>query len=330
MWNTETNRNAAPWKKAAFSVLIAALIAVLCTGMLLPSDAAKVVKPTKLTIKAAKTTVQVGQTVKVRVTKVKPAKASKSVKWTSSSKTLATVTSKGVVTPLKAGTVTIKATSKYNKKVTAKVKIKITKASSTVTTGVETIDGITIDHTNKTVSFPAVVNGSYLDGSKTMHVSVSRTGTTARWAMLKAQCPYYAVPGAFYEGLISIGGKPWSTGRNYLKAGEKIGDDPSKIANADYSHVNVTLTWPGQTTSVPLEDVLLDDNGNHPQLDMVFSGNQPNQIVSASGCMIYTNSCYYGAISNQANGYSSEGTYHIDAAHFPAADTTVTVTVSLK
>lgn len=294
-----------------------------------PAYAAKIVKPKKIVIRADNKTLHVGQKTRVRVIKTVPSKADKSVSWKTSSAKKAKISSKGVVTALKAGNVTVTAVSKRNSKVSAKTVLTI-KAAEKSGSEIETKDGITVDHKKKTVSFQAKVNGNYLNGSKTMHVAVSCNGTTARYAMLKAQCPYYAVPGAFYQGMVSIGAKPWSTDRNYLDDGEKIGDDKSKIANADYSHVKVTLTWPGQSAPVPLENILLDDSGNHPVLDMVFSGNQANQKASASGCMICTNSCYYGAISNQANGYSSAGKYHIDAVHFPAADTLVTVTVSLK
>lgn len=311
-------------------VVLLLLIFVLTAGILLPSDAASKIKPKKQTIRLSASSVQVGQKASARVVKAVPPKASKAVKWKSSNAKVAKISQKGSITPLKAGKVKITAVSKLNKKISASAVLTVKKAKTTVKTGVETIDGITIDHDKKTVSFQGKVNENYLKGNKTMHFSVSRTGTTAQYAMLKAQCPYYAVPNAFYEGLISIGGKPWSTDRNYLDDGEKIGDTPSKIANKDYSHVNVTLTWPGQETPLPLSQVLLDDNGNHPDLDMVFTGNQKNQIASASGCMICTNSCYYGTISNQANGYTSVGKYHIDAAHFPATDTLVTVTVSLK
>ncbi|MGN1382246.1 MAG: YdjY domain-containing protein [Eubacterium sp.] len=326
--HTEWTSGRVPRRTLRIALLL--LIFVLGTGMLLPADAVSRIRPKKLTIKLSASTVQVGQKVSARVVKAVPSKASKSVSWKTSSSKIAKINQKGSITPLKAGKVKITATSKLNKKVSASAVLTVKAAKTTEKTGVETIDGITIDHDKKTVSFQGKVNGNYLKGEKTMHFSVSRTGTTAQYAMLKAQCPYYAVPNAFYEGLLSIGGKPWSTDRNYLGDGEKIGDSPSKIANKDYSHVNVTLTWPGQETALPLSQILLDDNGNHPDLDMVFTGNQPNQIASHSGCMIGLNSCYYGTISNQANGYSSVGKYHIDAGHFPAADTLVTVTVSLK
>jgi hypothetical protein len=239
-------------------VVLLLLIFVLTAGMLLPSDAASKIKPKKLTIRLSASSVQVGQKASARVVKAVPPKASKAVKWKSSNAKVAKISQKGSITPLKAGKVRITAVSKLNKKISASAVLTVKKAKTTVKTGVETTDGITIDHD------------------------------------------------------------------------KKIGDTPSKIANKDYSHVNVTLTWPGQETPLPLSQVLLDDNGNHPDLDMVFTGNQKNQIASASGCMICTNSCYYGTISNQANGYTSVGKYHIDAAHFPAADTLVTVTVSLK
>ena len=54
--------------------------------------------------------------VKVSVYKTKPSKASKSVKWKSSNKKVATVSKSGYVTGKKKGTVKITATSKKNKK----------------------------------------------------------------------------------------------------------------------------------------------------------------------------------------------------------------------
>lgn len=70
--------------------------------------------------------------VKVSVYKTKPSKASKSVKWKSSNKKVATVSKSGYVTGKKKGTVKITATSKKNKKAkkTIKIKVKNLKAKS--------------------------------------------------------------------------------------------------------------------------------------------------------------------------------------------------------
>lgn len=64
--------------------------------------------------------------VKVSVYKTKPSKASKSVKWKSSNKKVATVSKSGYVTGKKKGTVKITATSKKRKKVKKTIKIKVT------------------------------------------------------------------------------------------------------------------------------------------------------------------------------------------------------------
>lgn len=73
-------------------------------------------KPKKIYVTPTKKTLTVGKKVKIKVKTVKPKKASKSVKYKSSNKKIATVSSKGVVTAKKAGKTTITVTSKKNKK----------------------------------------------------------------------------------------------------------------------------------------------------------------------------------------------------------------------
>ena len=82
-------------------------------------------KPKKIYVTPTKKTLTVGNKVKIKVKAVKPKKASKSVKYKSSNKKIATVSSKGVVTAKKAGKATITVTSKKNKKAKAKVKITV-------------------------------------------------------------------------------------------------------------------------------------------------------------------------------------------------------------
>ena len=82
-------------------------------------------KPKKIYVTPTKKTLTVGKKVKIKVKAVKPKKASKSVKYKSSNKKIATVSSKGVVTAKKAGKATITVTSKKNKKAKAKVKITV-------------------------------------------------------------------------------------------------------------------------------------------------------------------------------------------------------------
>lgn len=82
-------------------------------------------KPKSITLNAKSKTLYTGKSYTLKVKSVKPAKASKSVSFKSSKKTVATVTSKGVIKAKKAGTATITVTSKVNKKVKATCKITV-------------------------------------------------------------------------------------------------------------------------------------------------------------------------------------------------------------
>lgn len=107
--------------KAALLFLVLMASVVFCTT---DAEAASK-KPTKITVSPGKKTLTVGQTVKIKVKKVKPAKASKAVTYKSSNKKIATVSKSGVVKARKAGKVVITVTSKKSKKVKAKVKITV-------------------------------------------------------------------------------------------------------------------------------------------------------------------------------------------------------------
>ena len=75
----------------------------------------------------------VGEKLTLKVKAVKPAKASKSVTWSSSNKKIASVSKKGKVTAKKTGTVTITAKAKGNARVSAKCKIKVYQAAEKIT-----------------------------------------------------------------------------------------------------------------------------------------------------------------------------------------------------
>jgi len=88
-------------------------------------------KPSKMTVKATSTTVDIKGKVRVYVKSVSPKKASKAVTFKSSNKKIATVSSKGIVTGKKKGTVKITVTSKKNKKLKKTVKITVKDLKST-------------------------------------------------------------------------------------------------------------------------------------------------------------------------------------------------------
>lgn len=117
--------------KKMFTVMLALCVALSMAMASVTANAATK-KPKKIYLKATSTTVDIKGKVKVSVYKTKPSKASKSVKWKSSNKKVATVSKSGYVTGKKKGTVKITATSKKRKKVkkTIKIKVKDLKAKS--------------------------------------------------------------------------------------------------------------------------------------------------------------------------------------------------------
>lgn len=118
------------WKKAlAFTLALALVLA----GTLFPAPKRTVSAAAKVTLKLKKTTVSVkkGSKVTLKLTK-KNVKKISSQKWTTSNKSVATVSSKGVVTGKKAGKATITAKIKYVAKGAKKAKKKTLKAKVTV------------------------------------------------------------------------------------------------------------------------------------------------------------------------------------------------------
>lgn len=87
-------------------------------------------KTKKITLSAKKKKLPVGSKFKLKVKKVKPAKASKKVTWKSSNKSVATVNKRGVVKAKKVGTAKITAISKKNKKAKATCKVTVIKKSN--------------------------------------------------------------------------------------------------------------------------------------------------------------------------------------------------------
>ena len=111
--------------KRMFTVMLALCVALSMAMASVTANAATK-KPKKIYLKATSTTGDIKGKVKVSVYKTKPSKASKSVKWKSSNKKVATVSKSGYVTGKKKGTVKITATSKKNKKAKKTIKIKVT------------------------------------------------------------------------------------------------------------------------------------------------------------------------------------------------------------
>lgn len=97
----------------------------------------KKVRVSKVTLKADKKTVVAGTKVNLKATVTPVTADNTKLTWTSSNKSVATVSSKGVVTTKKAGNVTITAKAKDGSGKKATVKIKVTAPSKTKITSVK-------------------------------------------------------------------------------------------------------------------------------------------------------------------------------------------------
>lgn len=125
-------------KKLVAILLAVVLLATLPSG--LTTVTAKTVKVKKITLNKKSLQLDVGESVKLKIKKVKPSKASKKVKWKSSNTNVAVVSKKGVVTAKGSGIVNITATSTKYKKVKAVCKITVKEKKVTVTNPTEKIN----------------------------------------------------------------------------------------------------------------------------------------------------------------------------------------------
>lgn len=115
-------------RKASTKSIIAFALAImlaLSSTMVIPVEAKAAPKAKKMVLNVTKKTMKVGQTTTLKVKKVSPSNASKSVKYSTSKKSVATVDSKGKIKAKAAGTATITVTSKSNSKVKATCKVTV-------------------------------------------------------------------------------------------------------------------------------------------------------------------------------------------------------------
>lgn len=115
-------------RKASTKSIIAFALAImlaLSSTMVIPVEAKAAPKAKKIVLNVKKKTMNVGQTTTLKVKKVSPSNASKSVKYSTSKKSVATVNSKGKIKAKAAGTAIITVTSKSNSKVKATCKVTV-------------------------------------------------------------------------------------------------------------------------------------------------------------------------------------------------------------
>ncbi|MBQ6496268.1 MAG: Ig-like domain-containing protein [Firmicutes bacterium] len=115
--------------KRSFVFLVVLIVGLAMSFSFNVGNVSAAAKAKSITLKATSTTVDIGGTVTVKVSKVKPAKAAKKVKWSVKkggkfAKLKSKKASSVVVQGKKAGTITIKATAKKGK-ATKTIKIKV-------------------------------------------------------------------------------------------------------------------------------------------------------------------------------------------------------------
>lgn len=113
-------------KKLACAALTSALV---ITSLAVAPDTQAAPKTKKIVMNKKSVKLAVGEKYKLKVKKVKPAKASKKVTYKTTKKAVATVTKKGVIKAKAVGSAKIKVTSKVNKKAKATVKVTVTTPS---------------------------------------------------------------------------------------------------------------------------------------------------------------------------------------------------------
>lgn len=181
---------------------------------------------------------------------------------------------------------------------------------------------------NKTVSFNCTVNGKYFTES-TRHFIVDKVGFNAGKAILNADIS----PADLYAALVQAGGVSWSKSRDKaLQDGEKI--SAANAENPNFSHVDVTVSWGGNT--YPLNEVLTYTPGGTegPAVDMVFSGNPSAAEKTPSGCIACLDSCYIGIVSNMNLGLcvidNKNPAVYARADRLPPDGGIVTVNITVK
>jgi uncharacterized protein YjdB len=142
----------------------ATITATTTDGTALTASAKITVKPRLVSsVKLNKTslTLKKGQSATLKATVSPSNAAKKTVKWTTSNKSIATVSAKGVVKGVKAGSATVKATAQDGSKKSAQCKVKVTQPVTKVTIKLKnkTVKTATVK-VKKTITLKATVSPS--------------------------------------------------------------------------------------------------------------------------------------------------------------------------
>jgi hypothetical protein len=218
----------------------------------------------------------------------------KSVKFTSSDESVATVDEYGVVE--------VKDNS-AKKTVTITAESNATKDGKPCKTASFTLNvepspkDVTVDLDNKTVTIKAVVNKKFVDEAKAVDHLVLNNES-------KNEAPFTTPAKALdmHAALMAIGAKPWSDSSRELTAGQTLSD--VKGDNADFSHLDVTINGKPISQFFKYKKNGVEANAADA-FDLCFSGNKVNQEDWNTGCVSCAFSCFAGIVSNNAVGFST-------------------------
>ncbi|MDO5590146.1 MAG: rhodanese-like domain-containing protein [Lachnospiraceae bacterium] len=270
----------------------------------------KDLKATSVKLNTTAKTVAAGKSTTLKAT-VKGATGfyNQGVTWKSSNTKVATVSSKGVVKAVAAGQAKITATEKGGVK----------KATCLVTV----TEPVKVDTQAGTVTVKGIVNASAFK-TPTMHYLV-----TANLGASKGNPVFTGLNDRIdlANALDSLNAVAWNNNpKTTLKNGETIAAVKNKKGtNANYSKLNVSVSWAGHTVS--MQDTLKNKDGSAYKGTIIYSNTAAVQKAIPSGCEICTTSCYAGICTSDDVAFGKQTLAKSDK--LPKAGTVVTITIGV-
>ncbi len=147
---------------------------------------------------------------------------------------------------------------------------------------------ISIDKTDKSVSFLAKVNGKYLYQG-TRHFAVYEKGKFGDKGVFIGLVPNLE----FYDALMAIKAVP----------GENMTLNNKETTHVKGQAFKVTITWEGADRTYTIDEVI--NESNKKPIVMKFGGNFENSKNKKTGCLLCLDSCPVGIVSNSTYTYGA-------------------------
>ena len=271
----------------------------------------KDLKASSVTMSKKTTAVASGKTTTLKAT-VKGATGfyNQGVTWKSSNTKVATVTSKGVVNGIAAGQATITATEKGGSK----------KATCTV----YVTEPVKVDTAAGTVTVKGVLNSAALNKA-TMHYLVTANMQATQYNPL-----FIGLNDRIdlANALDSLGATAWNNNsKTVLAKGESIAAvKDNKGTNANYSKLNISVSWDGHD-AVAMKDTIKNQDNSAYNGNIIYANTGAVQKAIPSGCEICTTGCYAGICASDNIAYGKNTI--ANTANLPKAGTVVTITIAV-